>query len=239
MATKPGYGGFKAGKFGQELALVNNQSYAAAIITGMRKIPKEATAVLAVNILEAAISKGVTTQDSGRFAANFDLMFDRDSYRDYLMPRYYKSDGGEDKRGIGNRGDKGSHRLAVMMAKRRHYGYKLSKKLGILEFTNGMIANKLGLIEGQASVGRSGYAKSMPRVELFNPLMAKNQQRKDRWDHKGNTYAFNALGGDGDSLQTYGREVVNIIGKGWLPQRIRELTVELRTSLMNRSLGQK
>lgn len=239
MASKPGYGGFKAGKFGQELALANNQSYAAAVIAGMMQIPKEATAVLAVNILEAAISKGVTTQDSGRFAANFDLMFDRDSYRDYLMPRYYKDQGGEDKRGIGNRGDKGSHRLAVMMAKRRHYGYKLSKKLGILEFTNGLVANKLGLAEGKPAKGRLGYAKSMPRVELFNPLMAKNQQRKDRWDHKGNTYAFNALGGDGDSLNTYGREVVDIIGKGWLPQRIRELTVELRTSLMNRSLGQK
>jgi hypothetical protein len=167
-----------------------------------------------------------------------------DSYRDYPIPRFYKgakgtdsrgrARAGEEKRGIGNRGDQGSHRLPIMMAKRRHYGYKLSKKLGILEFTNGLVANKLGLKEGLASVGRGGYAKAMPKVELFNPLMASNQQRRDRCDHKGKTYAFNALGGDAESLQTYGREVVDIIGKGWLPQRIRELTIELRQALKAR-----
>jgi hypothetical protein len=217
----------------------HNAAFIAQVSAGLNRLPAELLAVYAVNVLELAVSKAVTKHDSSRFAANFDLMFDRDSYRAHLQPSQYGDH-------IGEKGDKGAYFLAVLMAKRRHYGYKKNRS-GFLAFDKkGMIAYKLRLPESQPLGGPNqgtGYAKgkTIPTVELFNPIMSKTQRRAsswfpkrrdESWNRKGKTYAENALVGGEESFMSQAQGLQGAIGNGYLAARLKELSMELRQTAM-------
>jgi hypothetical protein len=215
----------------------HNAAFIAQVSAGLNRLPAELLAVYAVNVLELAVSKAVTKHDSSRFAANFDLMFDRDSYRAHLQPAKYGDH-------IGKKGDSGKYFLAVLMAKRRHYGYKKGRS-GILEFTKtGMIANKMRLPEATVHAEtKGGYAKlkTVPTVELFNPIMSQTQRRASSWfplrspesqARKGKTYAENALVGGEESFMSQAQGLQGAIGNGYLAARLKELSMELRQTAM-------
>jgi hypothetical protein len=225
--------------FNFEAIRKHNSAFIANVTAGLNRIPAELTAVYAVNVLELAISKAVTKHDSSRFAANFDLMFDRDSYRSHLQPAKYGDH-------IGEKGDKGAYFLAVLMAKRRHYGYKKNRS-GFLAFDKkGMIAYKMRLPESQPLGGPNqgtGYAKgkTVPTVELFNPIMSQTQRRAsswfpkrrdESWNRKGKTYAQNALVSGEESFMSQARGLQGAIGNGYLMARLKELSMELRRTVM-------
>jgi hypothetical protein len=215
----------------------HNAAFIAQVSAGLNRLPAELLAVYAVNVLELAVSKAVTKHDSSRFAANFDLMFDRDSYRAHLQPAKYGDH-------IGEKGDSGKYFLAVLMAKRRHYGYKKGRS-GILEFTKtGMIANKMRLPEATVHAEtKGGYAKlkTVPTVELFNPIMSQTQRRASSWfplrspesqARGGKTYAQNALVGGEESFLSQAQGLQGAIGNGYLVARLKELSMQLRQTAM-------
>jgi hypothetical protein len=217
----------------------HNAAFIAQVSAGLNRLPAELLAVYAVNVLELAVSKAVTKHDSSRFAANFDLMFDRDSYRAHLQPSQYGDH-------IGEKGDKGAYFLAVLMAKRRHYGYKKNRS-GFLAFTReGMIANRMRLPVAAKPGGPNqgtGYARgrTVPRVELFNPIMSQTQRRASSWFPKhrpesqarrGKTYAENALVGGEESFMSQAQGLQGAIGNGYLAARLKELSMELRQTAM-------
>jgi len=220
--------------FNFEAIRKHNSAFIANVTAGLNRIPAELTAVYAVNVLELAISKAVTKHDSSRFAANFDLMFDRDSYRAHLQPSQYGDH-------IGQKGDSGRYFLAVLMAKRRHYGYKKGRS-GILEFDRrGMIANKMRLPEaGTHTETKGGYAKlkTVPTVELFNPIMSQTQRRASSWfplrspesqARKGKTYAKNALVSGEESFMSQANGIKISVGNSYLVARLKELSQQLKS----------
>ncbi len=195
-------------------AMAHNTMVIANLSAGLSMLPREGTAVMAAGALEAALSAVV--YDSGRFAANFDLSFTGVPTRTRLQPREYGD-------GIGHKGSKGSHFLAIRMAKRRHYGYQTSKGAW-MNFTEGALSHALGVSPGANRKTGVGYAKT-PKVILFNPIISPIQFRADGW---GRSYAENAL--KGGSVEGQIRGPVLAATSSYLKDRIRELALTIRGS---------
>jgi hypothetical protein len=107
-----------------------------------------------------------------------------------------------------------------------------------------MIANKMRLPEAEVhKETRGGYAKlkTLPTVELFNPIMSQTQRRASSWfplrspesqARRGKTYAENALVGGEESFMSQAQGLQGAIGNGYLAARLKELSMELRQTAM-------
>ncbi|NCC41404.1 MAG: hypothetical protein EOM21_18655, partial [Gammaproteobacteria bacterium] len=214
MARLPksqGQGGFTA----EQLRKISrdNTQLAMDLSASVRGLGRKALAAMAATALYKVIE--YTHHDSSRFAANWDLAFNRDGYREQMQPwRYGESPAGQ-------RDDKGANKQATQAAKHSFYQYFKHPSGAYLPLPQGYLWGKIGL-GGQVGTpfgGGTGRPQlgALPRVELFNPLISSKRQRLDG---SGHSYAFNALYGKsvgGGDLTVAETEVANLVGEGYLP----------------------
>jgi hypothetical protein len=213
-----GPGGFSA----EELRRISkgNTFFAANLSDAVRGLGRKALAAMAATALHEVIA--YTKHDSSRFAANWDLAFNRDGYRDVMQPWKY----GEAP--AGQRDDKGANKQATQAAKHVYYGYFKHPSGAFIPLPGGYLWDKVGL-GGQVGTpigGGTGRRQlgALPRVELFNPLISMNRQRPDGFGH---SYAYNALHGD---LSEAEEKVAQIVGSGYLPSIIKDIADQVRTA---------
>ena len=222
LPKSQGQGGFTA----EQLRKISkgNTLFAADLSASVRGLGRKALAAMAATALYKVIE--YTYHDSSRFAANWDLAFNRDSYRESMRPARY----GESP--AGQRDDRGANKQATQAAKHAFYQYFKHPSGAYLPLPNGYLWGKIGL-GGQVGTpigGRTGRPQlgALPRVELFNPLISANLQRLDG---SGHSYAFNALYGKragGGDLAMAETEVANLVGDGYLPTLVREIADRMR-----------
>jgi len=104
-----------------------------------------------------------------------------------------------------------------------------------------MIANKMRLPEaGIHTETKGGYAKlkTVPTVELFNPIMSQTQRRASSWfplrspesqARKGKTYAKNALVSGEESFMSQANGIKISVGNSYLVARLKELSQQLKS----------
>lgn len=216
-----GAGGFSA----EQLRKISrdNTFLAANLSDAVRGLGRKALAALAATALHEVID--YTKHDSSRFAANWDLAFNRDGYRDAMQPwRYGEAPAGQ-------RDDKGANKQATQAAKHVYYGYFKHPSGAFLPLPGGYLWDRVGL-GGQVGTpvgGGTGRRQlgALPRVELFNPLIGMTRQRLDG---SGHSYAFNALYGEAGGDMTMAEErVAQLVGEGYLPTLVKDIADQVRT----------
>jgi hypothetical protein len=220
-----GLAGFKAGKEGVQLAMRNNEMYLANLKQGLNGVPRTLLATLAAASLEMAVKK--TIHDSSRFAANWDLAGSGTGPALRLQPSPKEYEETTETAGkIGKRGSKGAERKRVLDAKASYYGYTAGSNGIPRVHPEGRLASWIGIVQNRTTT--MAPPKTIPRVELFNPFTSAGQSRLDG---AGNSYAYNALGGDGKSALLGGgtAEIAQRVGNAVIPMeilRIRRLLLE-------------
>ena len=218
-----GPGGFSAAQMMK--AANENARWAANLSDSVRGLGRKTLAAMAATALHEVID--YTHHDSSRFAANWDLAFNRDGYRETMRPWKY----GEAP--AGQRDDKGANKQATQAAKHVYYGYFKHPSGAFLPLPNGYLWGKIGLggQVGRPIGGSTGRPQlgALPRVELFNPLIGAKMMALDG---SGHSYAFNALYGKnagGGGMPMVEAAVANLVGEGYLPSLMREIADQMRT----------
>jgi hypothetical protein len=206
------YAGINVNKKGSLSVAKNaNNLYAANLSALMSGMGKQLLGAFASEVLMEAILHG-TKHDSSRAAANWDLSLSGSGMHTGLIPHDYGTNP------IGKKGDEGAYKYITLEYKRMVYG--------INDYGDFFTPKEGGMLHTALGIGKSGSA---PRVELFNPIMSPNQERRQGWGEDrgtGATYAFNAFFG-GQPIQMLEVNAQSRIGNAFIPWMIARINRQL------------
>jgi hypothetical protein len=213
----------KANQTAYRRAEKNNEVFLNRLIHDVGGFGKEILAIGAASALDVAVTsapKGGTKYDSGRAAANWDLMVGgktrRNGKTSELSPAYYDN---SRFKGVGQRKSHGiPARKDIPKIKALNYGYESTMGTGPVKLVPGKwLWDTIG-------IGEPG-TKS---VAIFNPLMFAIK----RVDGFGRTYAQNAfpdLPSKSDFVRL-SRTTILMAGQAFVYEKIRKMNERVRKS---------